>query len=136
MLPKQTTEPKVMRFRNFQISMRILCVSNHLRRSISLQLLVNLVKTYENWWSQFSNDQIIQNFWLLDVRNLPMQCYTTQYCNALCILGFVDLVMLYEIKKKNMRPKRTTEAKVMAFEVSKYLCTFYACLISLDARFF
>ena len=64
-----------MAFRSFQISMRILCLSNHLGCSFSLYLLVDLAKTYENKWSQCSNDQIIKNLWLLEVRNLLMQCY-------------------------------------------------------------
>ena len=135
MHPKRTTEPKVMTFRSFQISMRILCLSNHLGCSFSLYLPVELAKTYENWWSQCSNDQIIKILWLLEVRNLLMQCYTTQYCNAFGSLGSVDLEKLYEIKKKcipNGRPRQ----KLWHFEVSKFLCAFYACLINLDARFF
>ena len=55
MRPKRTTEAKVMAFRSFQISMHILCLSNHLGRSFSLCLLVHLVKTYENEWSRCSN---------------------------------------------------------------------------------
>ena len=78
---KRTTESKVMAFRRFQTSMRILCLSNHLGCSFSLYLLVDLAKTYENKWSQCSNDQIIKNLWLPEVRNLLMQCYATQYCN-------------------------------------------------------
>ena len=80
MCPKRTTEPKVMTFRSFQIFTRILCLSNHLGCSFSLYLLVDLPKTYENEWSQCSNDQIIKNLWLPKVRNLLMQCYATQYC--------------------------------------------------------
>ena len=111
---KRTTEPKVMAFQSFQISMRILFVSNHLGRSFSLQLLVNLSKTYENWRSQCLNDQIIKNLWLLTVRNLLMQCYATQYRYSFCNFGCVDLVKLYETKNK-MHTKWTTQPKVMAF---------------------
>ena len=82
MRPKRTTESKVMAFQSFQISMRILCLSNHLGCSSSLYLLVDLAKTYQNEWSQCSNDQIIKNLWLLELRNLLIQCYTTQYCNG------------------------------------------------------
>ena len=71
--------------------MHILCLSNLLGRSFFLNLLVDLAKTYENEWSQCSNDQIIKNLWLLKVRNLLMQCYATQYCYAFYSLGCVDL---------------------------------------------
>ena len=79
MHPKQTTEPKVMAIRSFRFFMRNLCLSNHLGCSFSLYLLVDLAKTYENEWSQCSNDQIIKNLWLPEVHNLLMQCYATQY---------------------------------------------------------
>ena len=85
MRPKRTNEPKVMAIRSFRFFMRILCLSNHLGCSFSLYLLVDLAKTYENEWSQCSNDQIIKNLWLSEVRNLLMQCYATQYCNGTSI---------------------------------------------------
>ena len=85
MRPKRTTNSKVMGIQNFQIYMRILCLSNHLRCSFSLYLLVDLEKTYQNEWSQCSNDQIIKNLWLSEVRNLLIQYYATQYCNGTSI---------------------------------------------------
>ena len=109
MHPKRMTEAKVMTFQCFQISMRILCLSNHLGCWFSLWLLVDLAKTYKIWWSLCSNDQIIKNLWLLEVRNLLMQCYATQYCYAFESLGSIDLAKLYEIKKKcnpNERPRQ------------------------------
>ena len=135
MHPKQTTEPKVMTFRSFQISMRILCQSNYVGRSFSLQLLVDLTKTYENWWSRCSNDQIIKSLWHLKIRNLLTQCYTTQYCYAFCNFGCVDLIKLYEIKKKKCIPNGGPSQMLWHFEASKFLCAFYASLITLDARF-
>ena len=51
-----------MAFRSFQISMRILCLSNHLGRSFSLYLLVHFVKTYENEWSPCLNDQFAKTY--------------------------------------------------------------------------
>ena len=101
MQPKRTTAPKVMIFWSFWISRRILCSSNQLGCSISIHLLVDLAKTYENEWSHCSNDQIIKNLWLLEVRKLLGQCYATQYSNTFSSLGCVDLENLYGIKKKN-----------------------------------
>jgi len=54
----------------FRFFMHILCLSNHLGRSFSLYLLVDLQRTYENEGSQCSNDEIIKNLWLLEVQNL------------------------------------------------------------------
>ena len=85
MRPKRTTESKIMGTQSFQIYIRILCLSNHLRCSFSLYLLVDLEKTYQNEWSQRSNDQIIDNLWLSEVRNRLMQFYETQYCNGTSI---------------------------------------------------
>ena len=110
---KWMTEAKFMTFQSFQISMRILCLSNHLGCWFSLWLLVDLAKTYKSWWSLCSNDQIIKNLWLPEVRNLLMQCNETQYNKAFGVVGCVDLKKLYEIKK--VYPKQTTEQKVMTF---------------------
>ena len=99
MYPKRTNEPKVMTFLGFQISMRILSSSSQLGCSISLHLLVDLAKTYENNSSQCSNDQVIKNLWLLDVRKLLMQCDATQYSKAFDSVGCVDLEKLDEINK-------------------------------------
>ena len=85
MHPKRMTEPKVMAFWSFRIFTCILCLSNYLGCSFSLYLPVDLAKTYENEWSQCSNDQSIKNLWLPEVRNLLMQCYATQYCNGTSI---------------------------------------------------
>jgi len=70
--PKQTTKPKVMAIRSFWFFTRILCYSNHLGCSFSLYLLVDLARTYENEWSQCSNDQIFKNIWLRVVHNLVL----------------------------------------------------------------
>ena len=94
MYRKRTTVPKVMTFRSFKISMRILCSANQLGCSISLNLLVDLAKTYENERSKCSNDQAIKNLWLLDVRKLLMQCNATQYYKAFGGVGCVDLEKL------------------------------------------
>ena len=77
MHPKRTTEPKVMAVQSFRISTCILCLSNHLGCSFSLYLPVDLTKTYENKWSQCSNDQSIKKLWLPEVRNLFMQLNIT-----------------------------------------------------------
>ena len=77
MHPKRTTEPKVMAVQSFRISTCILCLSNHLGCSFSLYLPVDLTKTYENEWSQCSNDQSIKKLWLPEVRNLFMQLNIT-----------------------------------------------------------
>ena len=132
---KRTTEPIVVTFLCFQISMHILCLSNHLGRPFSLYLLVHLAKTYENEWSRCSNEQIIKNLWLLEASNLVMQCYATQYSNAFSSLGCADLEKLYEIKKKCI-PNGRPSQKLWHFKVSKFPCAFSACLINLDARFF
>ena len=79
--------------------MRVLCPSNQLGCSISLHLIVDLAKTYENEWSQCSNDQIIKNLWLLEVRKPLMQCDATQYSKAFDSVGCVDLEKLDEINK-------------------------------------
>ena len=94
MYPKWTTESKVMTFRGFQISTRILCSYSQLGCSISLNLHVDLVKMYENDLSQCLNDQIIKNLWLLDVCELLMQCNATQYYKAFGSVGCVDLEKL------------------------------------------
>ena len=83
-----------MTFLSFQISMRILCSSSQLGCSISLQLLGDLAKTYENDRSQRSNDQAIKNLWLLEVRKLLMQSDATQYSKAFDSVGCVDLEKL------------------------------------------
>ena len=120
--PKRMTEPKVMTFRGFQICIRILCLSNLLGRSFFLYLLVDLLKTYENEWSHCSNDQIIKNLWLPEVRNLLMQCYATQYSNTFRSLGCVDLENLSEIKKKNASQ---TDDRGKSYDISKFP-NFYA----------
>jgi len=70
MRPKRTTKPKVMAIRSFRFFTRILHLSNHHGCSFSLYLLPDLATTYENEWSQCSNDQIIKNLWLLEFHNL------------------------------------------------------------------
>ena len=99
MYPKQTTEPKVTTFWSFQISVRVLCPSNQLGCWISLHLLVDLAKTFEKEWSKCSNQQVIKNLWLLQVRELLMQCDATQYSKAFDSVGCVDLEKFYEINK-------------------------------------
>ena len=109
MYHKRATVPKVMTFRSFQISMRILCSSSQLGCSISLQLLGDLAKMYENESSQCSNDQIIKNLQLLDVRKLLMQCYATQYSKAFGSVGYVDLEKLQGLKKKSIPNERPSQ---------------------------
>ena len=69
MRPKRMTKPKVMGIRSFRFSTCILCLSNHLGCWFSHHLLVDLARTYENEFSQCSNDQIIKNLWRLGVHN-------------------------------------------------------------------
>ena len=94
MYPKRATVPQVMTFRSFQISLRFLGLSNQLGRSFSLYLPIDHAKTYENERSQCSNYQIIKNLWLLEVRELLMQCDATQYSKAFDSVGCVDLEKL------------------------------------------
>ena len=111
---KWTTEPKVMAFQSFQISMCILCLSNHLECSFSLHLPIHHVKMYGNEWSRCTNNQISKNLWPPEVRKLLVQSCATQHSNEFGSLCYVDLKKLCEMKKK-MHPKRTTEPKVMTF---------------------
>ena len=78
-------------------------------------------KTYENERSQCSNDQIIKNLWLLDVRKLLMQCYATQYSKALGSVGCVDLEKLYEINKNVTQ----TDDRDKSYDILKFP-NFYA----------
>ena len=88
-----------MTFLSFQISMRILSSSSQLGCSISRHLLVDLAKTFQNEWSKCSNEQVIKNLWLLEVRKLLTQCDATQYSKAFDSVGCVDLEKLDEINK-------------------------------------
>ena len=108
--------PKVMTFRSFKISMRILCSSSELGCLISLHLLVDLGKTYENERSQCSNDQVIKNLWLLEVRKLLMQSDATQYSNAFGSVGCVDLEKLYEINKNVTQ----TDDRAKRYDILKF----------------
>ena len=121
MYPKQTTEPKVMTFWSFEISVRVLCPSNQLGCWISLHLIVDLAKTYENERSQCSNDQIIKNLWLLEVRKLLMHCDATQYSKAFGSVGCVDLEKLDEINKNVTQ----TDDCAKSYDISKFQ-NFYA----------
>ena len=75
-------------------STRILSSSSQHGCTMSLHLLVDLAKTFENEWSKCSNEQVIKNLWLLEVRELLMQCNATQYYKAFGGVGCVDLEML------------------------------------------
>ena len=116
MYPKRTNEPKVMTFQSFQISMRILTSSSQLGCSISRHRLVDLAKTFENEWSKCSNEQVIKNLWLLEVRELLMQCDETQYSKAFDSVGCVDLEKLDEINKNVTQ--RDDWAK--SYDISKF----------------
>ena len=96
--------------------MRILCPSNQLGCSISLHLIVDLAKTYENEWSQCSNDQIIKNLWLLEVRKLLMHCDAAQYSKAFDSVGCVDLEKFYEINKNVTQ----TDDWAKSYDISKF----------------
>ena len=103
----------ISKFPNFYAH---LCLSNHLGRSFSLFLLVDLAKMYENKWSQCSNNQIIKNLWLLEVRNLLMQCYATQYYKPFGSLGCINLEKLYEIKKNASQ----TNDRAKSYDILKF----------------
>ena len=96
--------------------MRVLCPSNQLGCSISLKLLVDLAKTYENNRSQCSNDQAIKNLWLLEVRELLMQCDAAQYSKAFDSVGCVDLKKLDEINKNVTQ----TDDWAKSYDISKF----------------
>ena len=113
---KWMTEPKVMAVRSFQISMCILCLSNHLGCSFSLYLLAHLVKMYENEWSRCTNDQISKNLWPLEVRKLLLQCCATQHSEAFGSLCCVDFKKFCEIKKKASQ----TDDWAKSYGVSKF----------------
>ena len=135
MQTKQTTEPKVMAFRSFQISMCILCSSNQFwtlvlsiasRRSRkNVRKRVVTILKWPNYLKFMASGRSKSSYAI----------FATQYCNAFCRLGCIDLEKLYEIKKKICVPNERPRQKLWHFKVSKYLCTFYACLITLDARF-
>ena len=116
MYPKRTNEPKVMTFLGFQISMRILSSSSQLGCSISLHVLVDLAKTFENEWSKCSNQQVVKNLWLLEVRELLMQCDATQYSEAFDSVGCVDLEKLDEINKNVTQ----TDDWAKSYDISKF----------------
>ena len=120
MRPKCTTKPKVMSIRSFRFFTRILCWSNHLGCSFSLYPLVDLARTYENEWSQCSNDQIIKNLWLLEVHN-PFWAAWISKCSM-------------KSNKKGVANGRPSQ-QLWQLEVSDFLRAFYACLTTLDARF-
>jgi len=116
MYPKRTNEPKVISFLGFQISMRILSSSSQHGCSISRHHLLDLAKTFENEWSKCSNEQVIKNLWLLEVRKLLMQCDATHYSEAFDSVGCVDLEKLDEINKNVTQ--RDDWAK--SYDISKF----------------
>ena len=116
MYPKRTNEPKDMTIQSFQISTRILSSSSQHGCTISLHLLVDLIKTFENEWSKCSNEKVIKNLWLLEVRELLMQCDETQYSKAFDSVGFVDLEKLDEINKNVTQRDDWTKS----YDISKF----------------
>ena len=113
MQTKWTTEPKVMTFRSFQISMCILFLSNQFGRTFCLLLLVDLAKRTKTGGHSAQMTNFIKNLRLLEVRNLLMQCYTTQYCYTFGCFDCVDLDKLCEIIKN--ASQTYDRAKVMTF---------------------
>ena len=129
MQTKRTTEPKVMTFRSFQISMCILFLSNQFGRTFCLLLLVDLAKRTKTGGHSAQMTNFIKNLRLLEVRNLLMQCYTTQYCYTFGCFDCVDLDKLCEIIKNASQ----TYDRAKSYDICKFP-NFYAHFMLVQSR--